>query len=403
VSPADNLLAPEVVRDPYPFLACLRDEDPVHWIERSRGWLVTRYDDIVAVLRDPRISADRVSDYVTAGLTPEDRTIMTPAFELLARWMVFRDPPEHTRLRRLVGRAFTPRAVERLQPRIQWIVDELLDGLGKAGHADLVTDFAHPLPAIVIAEMLGVPAGDRELFRGWSAELASLVFGALDQPDRYRRGHQALFELIAYFERLIERDRADPAGNLVTALVRAGDDVDGLSPEEVVATCILLLFAGHTTTTDLLGNAFLALLEHPDQRQALERDPSLVPSAVEECVRFDGNAKVAIRSVREGVELRGRALDPGQRVLLALASANRDPERFAEPDRFDVTRTENRHLGFGSGIHYCLGAPLARMEAEIAISSLLRRFPRLRLATTRLEWMPLALTRTLQALPVSVD
>jgi cytochrome P450 len=401
-APADDLLAPEVVADPYPYFARLREEDPVHWNERSRAWLLTRYGDIVAALRDPRLSADRVSEYFTAGLGPQDRVLMTPAFEVLARWMVFRDPPDHTRLRGLVRQAFTVRAIEMLRPRIQQVVDELLDGLQEAGRADLVARFAQPLPAIVIAGMLGVPATDLDLFTGWSAELSSILFGALDQRDRYHRGHQALFELIEYFERLIERHRVHPTSPLVTALIEAEERGEVLRREEVVATCILLLFAGHETTTDLLGNAVLALLRHPDQRRMLERDPSLARQAVEEFLRYDGTAKVTIRSVRVGLEVRGRRLEPGQRVLLALASANRDPERFTDPDRLDIARRENRHLGFGSGIHYCLGAPLARLEAEIAITSLLRRFPRLRLVGEPPEWLPVALSRSLRSLPVSV-
>jgi cytochrome P450 len=401
-APADNLLAPEVVRDPYPFFARLREEDPVHWNERSRAWLLTRYDDIVAALRDPRLSADRVSDYFTAGLGPQDRVLMAPAFEVLARWMVFRDPPDHARLRGLVRHAFTARAVRTLRPSIQRIVDELLDGLEEAGRADIVARFARPLPAIVIADMLGVPSSDQDLFTRWSAELSSLVFGALDESDRYHRGHQALLELIDYFESLIERYRGRPDDNLVTALLQAEERGDALRREEVVATCVLLLFAGHETTTDLLGNAVLALLGHPEQRRTLESDPALGPRAVEEFLRYDGTGKVTIRSVREGLELRGRRLEPGQRVLLALASANRDPGHFADPDRLDVTRRDNRHLGFGSGIHFCLGAPLARLETEIAITSLLRRFPRLELAGDCLEWHPMVLSRSLKALPVIV-
>jgi cytochrome P450 len=398
----DDLLAPEVIADPHPYFARLREDDPVHWTERSRGWLLTRYDDIVASLRDPRLSADRVSAYFTAGLGPEDRELMTPAFEVLARWMVFQDPPDHARLRGLVRQAFTTRAVAALRPRVESIVAMLLDDLEAVGRADLLVAVARPLPAIVIAELLGVPVTDRDLFTQWSTELSSLLFGALDDPARYHRGHQALHELIDYFESLIERYRTEPNGNLITALVHAEERGDALRREEVVATCILLLFAGHATTTDLLGNAVLALLRHPDQRRILQGDPSLAPRAVDEFLRYDGPGKVTVRSVREGLEVRGRRLEPGQRVILALASANRDPELFTDPDRLDVTRRENRHLGFGSGIHFCLGAHLARLETEIAITSLLSRFPRLQLTDEPLHWQPVALTRSLMALPVSV-
>jgi cytochrome P450 len=402
--PEADLLSPEVVADPYPYFARLRAEDPVHWDERSRAWVVTRYNDVVAAHHDERLSAERAATYISPDSSNAWGPQADPAFGVLASWMVFKDPPDHTRLRGLVRQGFTARALERLRPRIQIIVNQLLDGVKNAGRADLITDFAFPLPAIVIAELLGVPVADRDRFKIWSDQLSRLLFGAAE-PDRYGHGRQGLLELTRYFERLIDRYRTEPGDTLIHALIRAEEEREGeaLSREEVLATCILLLFAGHETTTHLIGNGILALLQHPDQRQVLEDDPSAVAPAVEEFLRYDGPAKLAPRSVKSGFELAGKRLERGQRVLLALASANRDPERFADPDRLDLKREENPHVGFGVGIHYCLGATLARLETRIAVVSVLERLPRMRLVTDHLEWHPTLLSRGLRALPVAVD
>lgn len=399
----DDLLAPETVTDPHPYFARLRAEDPVHWDGRSRAWVVSRYDDVVAAQLDERLSAERAAAYISPDARSVSSAPVDPAFGVLTRWMVFKDPPDHTRLRGLVRQAFTPRATQRLRPRIQAIVDELLDRVRETGRADLIADFAYPLPAIVIAELLGVPPADRDRFKRWSDQLSSLVFAAAGEHDRYQRARQGLLELTRYFEELVEQCRRQPGDTLIDALVQAEEQGDVLGREEVLGTCILLLFAGHETTTHLLGNGILALLRHPDQRQALEDDPSLAALAVEEFLRYDGPAKLAPRSVKDGFQLRDKRLDPGQRVLLALASANRDPERFPDPDRLDVRRDESPHVGFGHGIHYCLGATLARLETQIAVVSLLEQLPRLRLATDRLEWHPTLLIRGLRALPVAVD
>lgn len=402
-SVVDDLLAPETVADPYPYFARLRAEDPVHWDGRSRAWVVTRYDDVVAAQLDERLSAERAAAYISPHVPGPSGAPADPAFRVLTRWMVFQDPPDHTRLRGLVRQAFTPRAIQQLRPRIQAIVDELLDRVRQAGRADLIASFAYPLPAIVIAELLGVPPADRDQFKYWSDQLSTLVFAAATEQDRYQRGRQGLVELTRYFEALIERCRRQPGDTLIDTLVHAEEQGEVLGREEVLATCILLLFAGHQTTTHLISNGVLALLRHPDQRQALENDPSLATLAVEEFLRYEGPAKMAPRSVKDGFQLQDRRLEPGQRVLLALASANRDPERFPDPDRFDVRRTENPHVAFGHGIHHCLGASLARLETQIAVVSLLEGLPRLRLATNHLEWHPALLSRGLRALPVAVD
>lgn len=387
VALTDDLLAAKIVADPYPYFARLRTEDPVHWNRRYGVWVISRYDDVVMCFRDERLSADRVRP--TLG---DD-----PAFEILARWMVFTDPPDHTRLRRLVQGAFTARATEAWRRRIEEIVARLLAGF--AG-GDLLAGFARPLPAIVIAEMMGVPPEDHERFVAWSDEVSALVFGEVQVADRHERARRGMAELAAYFRRLVAEARG--RDDLLGALARAGEAGDALTEEELIATCVLLLFAGHETTRNLIANGTLALLRHRGEMDRLRDDPSVEGSAVEELLRYDGPSKMMARVAAADVELRGRTIRAGDRVLLAQAAANRDPIRFSDPDRLDLGRPDNAHVAFGSGIHLCLGAPLARLEGRIAISALARLSPRLHLATERLEWHPSLLGRGLAALPVAI-
>jgi cytochrome P450 len=385
-----DLLSPEAVADPYPLLAALREHDPVHWSERYRSWFVTRYSDVDAALRDPRFSSDRIAPYRRARLDgPGADAGVRAAFGVLEDWMVFKDPPDHTRLRKLLSRAFTPRAVERMRVRVAEIADELLRGLGP--RADLIGEYAYPLTSSVVAEMLGVPLADRGRFKDWSDRITGLVFGGMGDPDRHTDGADGMAELTGYLGELIARGPAPES--LVGALVRARDAGDALTHAEVVATGVLLLFAGHETTTNLIGNGLLALLRHPDQA-------SDAPGTVEELLRWDGPAKTIARLMAADVELGGRTLRRGDRVFLCASAANRDPAVFLEPDRLDVTRRPGRQLGFGIGLHYCLGAPLARLEATIAIPAVLERFPDLRLAEEPLAWHPVLLSRGLVHLPV---
>ena len=397
----DDLLSPQAVADPYSYFAVLRTEDPVHWNERHGSWVLTRYDDVLAGFRDPRLSSDRVVRAIESKTSACDRDTLEPTVRNLSRWMVFLDPPDHERLRGLVSRAFSPRAIQSLRTRIEHVVAELLDA-ADGGRMDVVGDFASVLPATVIAEMLGVPVADHERFKAWSDDIGDVVFGALGDAGRYKRAREGFVALDGYFRDLIGRYRREPQDNLITALVRAEQRGDVLTEDEVVSTCTLLLFAGHETTTDLLANGVLALLRHPDQMERLREEPWLVPSAVEEFLRYDGPSKLQVRRVVREVELRGKRLRPGDRVLLAQCAANRDPEVFHEPDRLDVARPDNRHVGFGYGIHFCLGASLARLEAQAAFDALVR-LPSLTLDTDSVRWRPELLSRTLVSLPVSIS
>ncbi|MDD7965391.1 cytochrome P450 [Actinomycetospora lemnae] len=397
-----DLLAPEAVADPYPLLAALREHDPVHWSPRYRSWFITRYDDVVAALRDERFSSDRITPYRRAKLEgPDADPGVRAAFEVLEGWMVFKDQPDHKRLRRLLGRAFTPRAVTQMTAAVEEIAAELLDDVVRRGHGsvDLIGDFAYPLTASVIADMLGVPREDREQFKDWSDQITGLVFGGMGDATRHTVGARGMAELTSYLSGLVRDHERRPADDLISAMISARDDRDALSHDEVIATGVLLLFAGHETTTNLIGSGVLALLRHPAQRRLLHERPELVGGAVEEALRFDGPAKTVARVMGADVELRGRVLRRGERVFLSPSSANRDPEVFADPDTFDVTREKAGQLGFGIGAHYCLGAPLARLEASIAIPRAFARLPGLRLTDEPLQWHPVLLSRGMQRFP----
>lgn len=373
-----NPFLPSFLVDPYPAYAALRAHDPVHRSLALQLWVVTSYVEAEAVLRDP---ATYSSDLGVATSPLAQALNQQRAASPLGHVMTVlnSDPPTHTRLRGLVNRAFTPRTVEALRGRIEVVTAELLDAAPVDGSFDLMTALAQPLPVIVIAELLGIPAGDRARFKAWSDEIAATTRPMVGQAaiDGARR---ATTELIAYLEPVITRLRAEPGEDLLSALVQAEDAGDRLSHEELLAFAILLLVAGNETTTNLLGNGVLALLREPEQLAALRGDAALLPRAIEEALRFDSPVQTLIRFARRPSELGGHEIKAGESVLVAIGGANRDPRRFANPERLDVTIERERHLAFGLGPHFCLGAPLARLEAEVALSALLARYPALHLA-----------------------
>ncbi|MDR5683936.1 MAG: cytochrome P450 [Armatimonadota bacterium] len=396
----DDLLAPDVVADPYTYFAWLREHDPVHWNERWGGWLVTRYDDVVRAFRDPeRLSSDRMAHFVRE-LSEYDRERLHVLIQYFSKWLVFTDPPYHTRVRMLVNKAFTPTSVERLRPRTRQIVHELLDAVEGRGQMEFIRDFAFHLPVIVISEYMGVPPEDREAVKEWSDETSRIFFIRADDPHRRDRSQRGLIHLLEYFQPLIHDRRRNPRDDLISALVQAEERGDLLSEEELLATCTVLLFAGHETTTNLLANGLLALLRNRDQWELLRRDASLSRSATEELLRYDGPVKATFRWAKVDVEMGGKTMRSGDRMLLVLASANRDPARYPDPDRVDITRSPNPHVAFGHGIHVCLGAPLARVEGQEAFAALAERFPRMRLASEDLEYHPTLVSRALSALHV---
>jgi hypothetical protein len=388
------------LEDPYALYRRLREKDPFHRSRLVDGWVVSRYADVLEVLRDARFSADdrNLRLYarnrrllVAVGALEKEEADEVPS-------MLRLDPPDHTRLRSLVGKAFTPRSIEKLRPRIETIVGELLDGLARKREADLVLELAYPLPVIVIAEMLGVPKEERARFKHWSDEVVRSM-GVASFED-IRRSRTAWRELRSYLEGVAEKRRRDPQDDLLSALLAAEERGDTLTAGEVFSTLNLLLIAGNETTTNLIGNGVLALLRNPDELERLRKEPDLVESAVEELLRYDSPVQATSRIATEPTEMHGETVRRGQQLILLIGSANRDPEQFSDPDRLDVARKDNRHLAFGYGIHFCLGAPLARLEATIALRALLERFPRLALGSKPPERARTTILRGLKTLPV---
>lgn len=386
---------PEPIVDPYPMYRTLQATTPVMWDGGS--WQITRYADVHAALRDSRMLAGRIN--------PDEEwlaeTGLGPLFHAHSKMMLFSDPPDHTRLRSLASKAFTPRVVEGMRERIQGLVDDLLDQVQATGRMDIVADLAYPLPVTVIAEMLGVPLDRREQFKHWSDGIAGFIGGTTGpQEEMMRHALQSVLEMTDYFLALAAERRAHPRNDLLSALALAEEQGDRLTGEELVANCILLLVAGHETTTNLIGNGVLALLNHPEELARLREHPELIGTAVEEILRYDSPVQGTSRKAAVDLELGGQQIQAGQFVSLMIGAANRDPAQFSEPDRFDIGRRENRHLSFSHGAHFCLGAPLARLEGQIALGTIVRRLPDLRLATDTIEWRDNYTLRGARALPV---
>ena len=395
-----NIASPEFKADPYPFYARLRAEAPVFEIRLRSGqpaWLVTRYDDVAAVLKDERFVKDRGN-----ALSSQQRgkqPWVPDLFKPLARNMLDVDAPDHTRLRQLVHKAFSPRLVDRLRERVQRLTEELIAAAERGGRMDLIADYALPIPATIIAEMLGVPASDRRRFHRWSRVIVA------SNPSGWSMvlAIPSAIAFLRYIRRLVKARRSIPRDDLVTALVQAEEEGARLNEDELVSMIFLLLIAGHETTVNLIGNGTLALLRHPGEMKRLRDEPGMIKVAVEELLRFDGPLGMATeRYAREDVEVAGTVIRRGELVYAVLASANRDERQFSEPDRLDLTREPNKHLAFGLGVHYCLGAPLARLEGHIAIGALVSRFPNLRMTRRPLRWRRGLVLRGLDALPVDL-
>lgn len=390
--------SPAMLANPYPVFRQLQADDPVHWNEVLGGWVLTRYAHVQAFLRDLRFSSSRIAPRMET-LAEGERSLG----RALSLWMVFIDPPDHTRLRMLVNKAFTPQVVAGMRPRIAAVVDELLSEVAPRGEMDLIRDFSYPLPATVIAHMIGVPAENLEQLKQWSDDIAGFAANVLSTAEVRQRAQRSMQAMTAYFRGLVEIHRRVPSDNIMSRLIAVEESGEVLTEDEIVATCVFLLFAGHETTTNLIGNGVLAFLEHPDQWQALRDDPNRVASAVEECLRYDGPVLSMARVAAEDIEIDGVRIRQGDRVFGMLNAANRDPHQFSEPDRFDIGRQDSRHLAFGYGIHFCLGAPLARVEGQEALAALARRFARFELQTTALQWNESMILRGVKSLPLSFE
>ena len=386
--------------DPYPFYRRLRAIGPIYEIEDGPR-LATSYDCVAEVMRDGRFSTDERKSSMSTALGDEGST-STSFGRIYHEMLLFRDDPDHKRLRDLVQKAFTRRVVEDLRGRIGALVDELVDAMIARGSSDLMSDFAYPLPVIVICELLGVPPEDRHRFHPLARDLATrFELQPLRTPEMEERGNQATSALIEYFDALIESKRRHPAKDLLTALVEVEDAGDRLTHQELLATCILILLAGHETTANLIGNGTLALLRNRDQWERLVSTPEIVRPAVEELLRYDTPVQIVLRIALEEIEIGGRTIPEGGPLGVMLGAANRDPSHFTDPDRLDLTRSESPIVAFGGGVHFCLGAPLARLEAQMAFSALARRTPKLDLEGEP-QWRPSFVVRGLQQLPVRV-
>ena len=425
-----NLLREEVRADPYPFYTQLRSQDPVHWDEEMGFWVLARYADIASVYNDDRFSRAQGLMRGFQRLPENEQRIAEPVYHSFSKTMFYADPPYHTHLRGLMNNAFTPRRVEQLRPYIQRVVDDLLDVVQATRQMDIIHDLAYPLPVMVIAELLGLPSQDRQRFKGWSDDLFAILGTVRHAPHLMERAAQSLTQMTEYITALSHARREQPQDDLLSALISVVDD-DGssgcphhasgtdaprhsggrqvreqpstahLTQEELVANINILLSTGHETTTHLIGNGVLALLQNPDQMQKLQQQPRLISSAIEEMMRYENPVQITYRSAIEDVEMGGRQIRKGDLVNSILGSANRDLERYTDPDRFDITRNEGRHLNFGLGIHFCIGASLVRLEAEIAFLTILRRFPQLQLTTQKLDWQEHPIFRGLKSLPIA--
>ena len=392
MQPHIDLSDPTFAHDPYPYYQRLREEAPVYWLARGDAgegmWLFTRYEDVAEVLKSSHLTKDPTKVF------PEREDPMG------VRDMLSTDPPDHTRLRGLVNRAFTQRRVKDLETRIAGIVDDLLNGV-EGGEMEFMTEFALPLPITVIAELLGVPISDRDQFQTWTTDLVRGIDAVGMNPERAQRAEAASLALIGYFAQLIEGRRAAPGEDLITALIAAHDTGDSLSDGELFGVCMLLLIAGYETTVNLLGNGLHNLLRHPDQFDLLKSDPGLLDSGIEEMLRYESPVQRATaRWTLDATDFGGQTIEPMQQVSAVIGAANRDPRQFSHPERFDVTRSPNQHLGFGRGIHLCLGAPLARAEARIAFDRILTRYPTLELRSDTPDWNGNTFIRGLNSLRV---
>src|SRR5947207_11486042 len=381
---------PATNANPFPEFARLRTEDPVHWSPAMKAWIVTRYADVKQVaLNNQQISADRLTPFFKTN-GEFQRGSIESLVRYLNHWMVFRDPPDHTRLRRLFTKAFTPTSVENLRANVESIVAHLIDGMqAKASRSepvDYIADFAYPLPASVIMDLLGVPRADLDRVKVWSDDIALFIGTAQVAGNKYLRAETGAKAMADYFRGLVEARAAAPTGDMISQLVLARDDRDALTTDEIIGTAILLLFAGHETTTNLIGNGFLYSMKNREQWDRLVADPSLADAAVEEYLRYDGPSGALARVAAADIEMEGKTIREGQRVFAFMNSANRDPDAFDDPERFDIGRPQNAHMTFGYGIHFCLGAPLARLESPIAALRLAERLPGLRPAAGEPAW-----------------
>jgi cytochrome P450 len=391
---------PDVIQRPLETLLRLQADDPVHWSPLLKGWVLTRHDDVKAVQMNSGVTSDRLTPFFESQ-QGEERARLNDLIRYLNTWVVFKDPPDHTRLRTLLNKVVTPAVMRDLEDGITELADGLLDRIAARGDGrfECISEYANPLPASVIMDLLGVPRADMEALRDWSMQLQPFLGNATSTDDKYETGRAGIMAMADYFRAAAHERKAKPRGDVISHFVML-QQTSQITEDEVLGSCILFLFAGHETTTNLIGNGIRALLDNPDQKAKLLADPSLAASAVEEMLRFEGPTGAVVRVVKEPFEMRGKTLNKGDRVYAMVNAANHDPAVFEAAARFDISRSPNRHLTFNHGIHFCLGAPLARAEARIAISRLFARFPNVAMATDTVEYMDTLTMRGVREMPM---
>lgn len=390
----DDLLDLEIVQNPSPYYRLLREKYPCYWNERWRGWVLSRYEDVSGALHNPQMLADRITPYFMNRLTEEERNRFALTYEVLHSFVVFRDPPDHTRLRKIFARAFTPKTVAAMRGVIESYVKDFFDAWEGRPVVDLSRDFAHPFPANVIASIIGAPRKDVHRFHAWAEALTTLLLAGVGEDHRMEKAQNALIDFKAYLASLYDERVNNPRNDMMSWLMEVQRGDSSLTRDDVLHSCVLLVNAGHETTQDLICNTLTTLLTLPDQLRLLRENPRHMRTGIEEGLRYNGPLKGTMRVAGADMTIAGQSVRKGHRILLLMGAANRDPEKFDNPESFDVTRSPNPHLSFSHGIHFCLGAPLARMEMEIAFNELLRRFPKMYLES-EIKWDPRILGRSI--------
>lgn len=386
-------------KNPFPFYESLQEHDPIHWSPAIRSWIITRYDDVRQVALSPTMSSDRLRPFYEAQ-RDDRREILSGVMRYLNEWLVFKAPPEHTRLRKMMNGVFSMPMVQSMAAQIRRTVDDLYAQVPRGQPFDFMQEVAVLLPAYVILDMMGVARADFRMIKEWSDDLRLFIGTSRAEEDKYRKARSGADQMSAYFCSLIAQRRAQPGDDIISKMLLAQDERGGLSEDELIAMCMLVLFGGHETTTNLLGSAVVAMLAYPEQQQLLRDRPELIDSAVEEFLRYDGPSNSIARVVAVDHELHGKALRAGDRVFAMINAANRDPRRFERPHELDIQRSPNRHLTFGQGLHFCLGAPLARLEAKVCLGALVSGFSSMRLGPGEVHWIDALVMRGPSSLPL---
>jgi hypothetical protein len=389
-------------KNPFPFYESLQEHDPIHWSPAIRSWIITRYDDVRQVALSPTMSSDRLRPFYEAQ-RDDRREILSGVMLYLNEWLVFKAPPEHTRLRKMMNGVFSMPMVQSMAAQIRRTVDDLYAQVPRGQPFDFMQEVAVLLPAYVILDMMGVARADFRMIKEWSDDLRLFIGTSRAEEDKYRKARSGADQMSAYFRSLIAQRRAQPGDDVISKMLLAQDERGGLSEDELIAMCMLVLFGGHETTTNLLGSAVVAMLAYPEQQQLLRDRPELIDSAVEEFLRYDGPSNSIARVVAVDHELHGKALRAGDRVFAMINAANRDPRRFERPHELDIQRSPNRHLTFGQGLHFCLGAPLARLEAKVCLGALVSGFSSMRLGPGEVHWIDALVMRGPSSLPLVVQ